>query len=266
MAVGGVLTRAGIVSPGYVRWRSEAALASVALGEHAQARRLADEELELARAFGAPRSLGVAERAAGVVATGEVGESLLRSAVDSFERAGAKLERARTLTDLGALLRRGNRRSEARGLLREALDAAHRSGARLLAARAETELRATGARPRRVVLSGVDSLTASELRVAEFAGQGLTNREIAQLLFVTPRTVEGHLTSVFRKLRLDSRNDLPAALGERTPVRSSLRCGWWTAQRPRRRPCPRWSRACARSRRGCRRRTASPASRGSTGR
>ena len=55
-------------------------------------------------------------------------------------------------------------------------------------------------------------MTASERRIAELAGQGLTNREIAQMLFITVRTVEGHLTSVFRKLRLDSRNDLEAAL------------------------------------------------------
>ena len=81
-----------------------------------------------------------------------------------------------------------------------------------MAEHAETELRATGARPRRILLTGVDSLTASERRIAELAGQGLTNREIAQALFVTARTVEGHLTSVFRKLDLDSRDQLAAAL------------------------------------------------------
>ena len=80
--------------------------------------------------------------------------------------------------------------------------------ARPLADRAETELRASGGRPRRIVLSGIDSLTASERRVAELASQGLSNREIAQTLFVTNRTVEGHLTNVYRKLRLDSRADL----------------------------------------------------------
>ena len=127
-------------------------------------------------------------------------------------RGGARLERARALTDLGAMLRRRNRRVEAREILREAVDAAHRCGAKSLAAQAETELRATGARPRRVVLSGLDSLTASERRIAELAGQGLTNREIAQMLFITARTVEGHLTSVFRKLGVDSRDELPAAL------------------------------------------------------
>jgi DNA-binding CsgD family transcriptional regulator len=153
-------------------------------------------------------------RAAGVVAGGDRGEALLREAIGALEHADAELERARALADLGALLRRRNRRIEARELLREALDAASRAGARPLAEQAETELRATGARPRRVVLRGLDSLTASEHRVAEFASQGLSNREIAQMLFITTRTVEGHLTSVYRKLRVDSRDELPAALAD----------------------------------------------------
>jgi len=212
LAVGVPLRRALITCPSYLPWRSEAALAHLALGEREQARRLADEELELATAFGAPRALGVAQRAAGVIAGGDGGADLLRHAIDAFDQGDARLERARALADLGALLRRRNRRTEARELLREALDGAHRAGARPLAAYAETELRATGARPRRVVLTGLDSLTASERRIAELASHGLTNREIAQTLFVTARTVEGHLTSVFRKLQLDSRDELPAAL------------------------------------------------------
>ena len=123
------------------------------------------------------------------------------------------LERARALVELGAHLRRANRRREARDLLREALDIAHHAGARPIADRAETELRATGAKPRRAPLRGVESLTASERRVAELAAQGLTNREIAQALFVTARTVEGHLTRTFQKLDLRSREDLAEALG-----------------------------------------------------
>jgi len=212
LAVGVGLTRALVICPSYLPWRSEAALARLVLGEREAAGRLADEEVELARAFGAPRALGVAKRAAGVVAGGERGELLLREAVDDLARGDAPLERARALADLGAMLRRGNRRSEARELLREVLDVAHRSGARPLAEYAETELRATGARPRRMLLEGLDSLTASERRVAELASEGLTNREIAQTLFITARTVEGHLTSVFRKLRLDSRDQLAGAL------------------------------------------------------
>jgi DNA-binding CsgD family transcriptional regulator len=218
LAVGARLTSGTVTCPGFLPWRSDAALAHRALGQGEPARRLADEELELARAFGTPRALGVAKRAAGVIAGGDRGVSLLRDAIDAFERGDARLERARALADLGALLRRRNRRSEARELLREALDAAHRAGAKALADQAETELRATGARPRRVVLTGLDSLTASERRIAELASQGLTNREIAQTLFITARTVEGHLTSVFRKLMLDSRDELPAALASGAPV------------------------------------------------
>ena len=218
LAVGADLTRAMVISPGFLPWRSEAALAQLALGDRESAERLSAEELELARAFGAPRALGVASRAVGIVAGGERGEGLLREAVDALERADARLERARTLSDLGAMLRRRNRRTEARQLLREALDLAHRVGAARLAEQAETELRATGARPRRVVLTGVESLTASEGRIAELASQGLTNREIAQTLFITSRTVEGHLTSIFRKLRLDSRSELHVALADSTQL------------------------------------------------
>jgi DNA-binding NarL/FixJ family response regulator len=152
------------------------------------------------------------------VAGGDRGALLLREAIDTLERGDATLERARALADLGAMLRRRNRRTDARDLLREALDAAHRAGARPLAEYAETELRATGARPRRVVLAGLESLTASERRIAELASEGLTNREIAQTLFVTTRTVEGHLTSIFRKLQVDSRSELPAALAAGIPA------------------------------------------------
>ena len=218
LAVGLGLTRALITCPSYLPWRSQAALAHLALGEREPASRLADEEVELARAFGTPRALGAAKRAAGVIAGGDRGVSLLRDAIEAFEQGDSSVERARALADLGALLRRRNRRTEARELLREALDAAHRAGARPLAEYAETELRATGARPRRVVLRGLDSLTASERRVAEFASQGLSNREIAQTLFVTARTVEGHLTSVFRKLQVESRDELPVALAGGAPV------------------------------------------------
>jgi DNA-binding CsgD family transcriptional regulator len=218
LGVGVSLTRAMVSCPSYVPWRSDAALAYLTLGDHESAERLAEEELQLARPFGTPRALGVALRAAGVVAGGDRGALLLREAIDTLERGDATLERARALADLGAMLRRRNRRTDARDLLREALDAAHRAGARPLAEYAETELRATGARPRRVVLAGLESLTASERRIAELASEGLTNREIAQTLFVTTRTVEGHLTSIFRKLQVDSRSELPAALAAGIPA------------------------------------------------
>jgi ATP/maltotriose-dependent transcriptional regulator MalT len=214
-AAGEIALATGAVSPSYLAWRSAAALVQLRLGEREAALRLAHEELELARAFGAPRVLGASLRAAGVVTAGSEGEELLREAVATLQDAGVALESARALVDLGSLLRRCNRRAEARALLREGLDIAHRAGAARVADEAETELRATGARPRRVRLSGLEALTASERRVAELAAQGMTNREIAQALFVTARTVEGHLTQTFQKLDLRSREDLGMALAAR---------------------------------------------------
>ena len=187
---------------------------TLALGDRDAALALAHEEVALARAFGAPRTLGVALRAAGRgrAARGGRGAAATRASTCSSAPGSRSSARGRWSTS-AALLRRGNRRVEAAPLLREALDVAHHAGAAPLADRAETELRATGARPRRAVLSGVEALTASERRVAELAADGLTNREIAQALFVTMRTVEGHLTSAFAKLDVRSRVELPAALG-----------------------------------------------------
>src|SRR5262249_21996688 len=211
LAAGDVLTRCAVTCPGFVPWRSQAAIALALAGEHSRARELAEQEIVYAREFAAPRALGVALHAAGFV---ESRESLLRDAVGMLAEANAPVALARAQTDLGALLRRDNRRAEARDLLREALDVAHHAHAREIAERAEAELRATGARPRRTMLTGLEALTASERRVAELAVEGLTNPQIAQSLFITRRTVEGHLTQVFAKLGVDSRQALPNALAQ----------------------------------------------------
>jgi DNA-binding CsgD family transcriptional regulator len=204
----------GGCNPAFMPWRSEAALAMLQLDRAAEARELAAEELELARTWGAPRVLGAALRAAGLVEGGSDGITLLQEAVDVLDGSPAKLEHAKARTELGAALRRANRRSAAREYLRRAVELARICGAAPLAARAETELFATGARPRRLALTGVDSLTPSERRVADMAAEGPTNREIAQALFVTPKTVEVHLSSVYRKLGISSRSQLADALGE----------------------------------------------------
>jgi DNA-binding CsgD family transcriptional regulator len=119
------------------------------------------------------------------------------------------------MADLGAALRRAGHRAESREILRPALDLAHRCGALVLTERARTELTAAGGRPRRLVLSGLDSLTPSERRVAQLAAAGLPKAEIAQHLFVTTRTVEGHLTHAYQKLDITSREQLPEALATR---------------------------------------------------
>jgi DNA-binding CsgD family transcriptional regulator len=137
---------------------------------------------------------------------------LLEQAVEVLEGSQAVTELIRSRVELGAALRRGNRRSEARQLLSEAREQAHAIGAWAIEQQAAGELRVAGARPRRLSFSGADSLTASQRRVAEMAAQGLANREIAQALFVTPRTVEQHLYNAYKKLGIQSRAELARAL------------------------------------------------------
>jgi ATP/maltotriose-dependent transcriptional regulator MalT len=126
------------------------------------------------------------------------------------------LNLARALAALGGLVRRSRRPADAREPLRQALELADACGADALAESVRTELYAAGARPRTAALSGARSLTASERRVAELAAGGATNREIAQALFVTPKTVEVHLSSAYRKLGIASRRDLPGVLASQT--------------------------------------------------
>lgn len=193
-------------------WRSEAARALSCLGERAEAVRLAEEQLELARRSELDRPIGIAALTAGIVAPRERRLALLQEAVERLERTPARLELARARVELGAARRRAGARVLARDDLRRGLELAHRAGARPLAERAREELIAAGARPRRPVFTGVEALTASELRVAQLAASGLTNREVAERLFVTERTVETHLLHVFQKLDISSRRDLGARL------------------------------------------------------
>ena len=136
----------------------------------------------------------------------------LRESITALEASGPPHELAHSHLELGAALRRDGQRSESREPLRRALELAHVSGADGLADRAREELAAAGSRPRSVLRTGVDSLTASELRTAKLAAEGLGNVEIAQRLFVTRKTVEKHLGNAYAKLEIPSRNELPAAL------------------------------------------------------
>ncbi|MGO9975574.1 MAG: helix-turn-helix transcriptional regulator [Solirubrobacteraceae bacterium] len=193
-------------------WRSDAALLATHLGQQDQAAELVDEELTLASTFGAPQAIGIALRAAGLIQGGPAGLERLARAVAVLDGTGIDLELARALTDHGAALRRGGYPRDAREPLRRGLDLALTCGALALADRAREELTAAGARPRRQRISGADALTASERRVARMAAQGMTNRQIAQALFITPNTVATHLTHTYQKLDIQSRTQLPDAL------------------------------------------------------
>ena len=197
---------------GLYEWRWHSAAAHAAAGEVDAARAVADEQLELARSFGSPRALGIGLRTCAVVDTGRDGIEMLREALLHLPKERSALERVRTLVELGAALRRSGHRTDAREPLQEALDLGRRCGALLLARRAHTELRAAGGHPRSPLRTGLDGLTPSERRVAEMAADGLTNKEVAQALFVTVKTIEMHLANVFRKLGVGSRSQLQDAL------------------------------------------------------
>jgi DNA-binding CsgD family transcriptional regulator len=205
-----------LLNPGASCWRSALALA-VAADDPAEARRLAGRELSDARRADLPRPAGIALRTRGMLEGGERGLRDLREAAGILAASGARLEQARALVELGAALRRANQRAAAREPLRTGLDLAYRCGATRLAQRARAELLAAGARPRRGALSGLEALTPSERRVAELAASGMSNPGIAQALFVTLNTVEGHLRHAYQKLSINSRGQLPAALRSTAP-------------------------------------------------
>jgi DNA-binding CsgD family transcriptional regulator len=204
---------------GYVHARSGAALALVRLGLRQRACELADAELADVRVFGAPRALGVSLRVAGLAHGGDKGLTLLSESVAVLEDGPSLLERAHSLAELGAALRRDGQRVRARGHLAEALDLAARCGARPLTTRVREELKAAGARPRREWRTGVEALTPSELRVVRMAAAGASNRDIAQELYVTLKTVEGHLARAYAKLGIERRGELaPILAREKTGV------------------------------------------------
>jgi DNA-binding CsgD family transcriptional regulator len=212
LAIGRIAEAVEIHNPAFRPWRSHAATALHALGRDGEARELATEELELARRWGAPRPIGVALCTLGLIDGDTHGDVRLREAIDVLAASPARLEHAKALVQLGAARRRRNARVEAKELLREGVELAYRCGATALVERGNEELAATGARPRKILLTGLDSLTASERRVAQLAADELSNKDIAQALFVTVKTIEVHLSNAYRKLEIGSRRELAAAL------------------------------------------------------
>ena len=195
----------GMRNPAWIPWRSD--LAAITGDQE-----LAQEELTLARQFGAPHAIGIALAGLARTEAGEARVAHLEEAVTVLAASPARLEHARALAALGTALRAARRRAAGRAALREALDLASRCGAGAVAAHAREELVADGARPRRDALRGRDALTAGELRVARMAADGLANREIAQSLFITTKTVETHLGNAYSKLAIGGRRALAEAL------------------------------------------------------
>ncbi|MEU5533959.1 AAA family ATPase [Streptomyces sp. NPDC020362] len=202
----------GYDNPALVPWRSHAARVHQRLGDDDTARELAEAELVLARRWGSPRAVATSLRTMGRLQTGPEAVTTLSEAAALLRTTPARHDLARILTDLGEALHATDRPTEARTALRQALDLADASGAAPLSERAHRALLATGARPRRKRQSGVRALTERERRIAALAAGGMDNQAIAAALFVSRRTVEFHLTHVYRKLAIDGRAGLSTAL------------------------------------------------------
>ncbi|MEV0015366.1 helix-turn-helix transcriptional regulator [Streptomyces tendae] len=203
-----------VISPVVTPWRTAVAECRLALGGGPEALALATEELRLARVWGTPRTVGRALRVLGTATGGRRGLELAEEAVRTLRDASADtdMELIPALLAQGRQLLDAGERGRARARLREAADLAERKGALRWLTLAGQALREGGARGPVASRTGADALTGSERRIAELAADGRTNTEIADLLHLARRTVETHLTSTYRKLRIRRRTELPGAL------------------------------------------------------
>jgi DNA-binding CsgD family transcriptional regulator len=208
------LEEQGRRNPSWTPWRSTAALALAHLGRRGEAADLADAELALAERFGAPVPIARALHARAVAEPDAAARAeLCTRALSALGGARAVLESVRVRLELGSALAYLGRRVEAREALRPALADADAAGAVLLAERARRELVATGLRPRQAALEGAAALTPRQRQICELAAAGRGNRAIAQQLFLSIKTVETHLAAGYRKLGVNTRAELAAALG-----------------------------------------------------
>ncbi|MES4908409.1 MULTISPECIES: AAA family ATPase [unclassified Streptomyces] len=227
------LEETGITNPAFVPWWAEAACLLAELGRPEEAADVVEWGARLARDWGTSRALGLAALARGVTTEGSPGVELLTESVELLSRSPARAEHARAEYLLGgALLEAGDPRG-AREHLRTAADLAWRCGALALAREARRRLVASGGRMREITTSPVDLLTGMERTVAGLAAAGAGNREIAESLFITVRTVEMHLTGVYRKLSVSQRAELGAALSSPTAAGPQAPA-WVSASRGRR--------------------------------
>ena len=190
-------------------WRALLARAISRHGYSEEADRLATEHLEWAEWWNRPAALGTAQRAHALAGPPEQRIERMQVAVETLAASPTRTEEAKARTELGVALLRAGQKKAGVAEVEKGLELATEAGARQTAEIAAAELEVAGAAPKRLAF---DELTASERRVAEYAAEGRTNREIAEQLFVTPKTVENHLTRVYSKLGVGSRRELKTAL------------------------------------------------------
>lgn len=198
-------------SPALVPWRSEAALLADGLGRGAQASELAAAEVSAAADAGS-RALGRALAVEAAVGSQTDAVGTAAQAVSLLETVAAPVDLARALLVQGRALATAGLNEDARRTFGRALELCERAQARPLAAAARAALVKVGGRPRRSASVGLHGLTPAEHAVAQAAARGLSNREIAESLYLSTGTVKNQLASVYRKLSLSSRSQLPDAL------------------------------------------------------
>jgi DNA-binding CsgD family transcriptional regulator len=164
------------------------------------------------RASGTDWALGIEARSRALLTDGEAAESFYREAIERLGRSRVRAELARAHLLYGEWLRRRRRRPDARKQLRIAHEMLTAMGLEAFADRAARELLATGETARERAVETSDQLTVQEARIARLARDGLSNTEIGSQLFISPRTVEYHLTKVFAKLEISSRTQLGRVL------------------------------------------------------
>jgi DNA-binding CsgD family transcriptional regulator len=169
---------------------------------------------ERARVTGTDWALGIAARSRALLTDGPAAEEFYVEAVERLSRTRMRVHLARAQLVYGEWLRRQGRRIDARAQLRAAWESFVAMGAAAFAERAHRELLATGETARRRVVETHGQLTPQEGRIAALARNGLTNPEIGERLFVSPRTVEYHLHKVFDKLGITSRHELHLVLDD----------------------------------------------------
>jgi DNA-binding CsgD family transcriptional regulator len=166
-----------------------------------------------ARASGTDWALGFEARSRALLSDGGDAEPLYREAIERLARTRVRVDLARDHLIYGEWLRRERRRLDAREQLRTAYEMFTAMGIDAFADRAARELLATGETARRRTVASSHQLTAREAQIARLAGDGLSNPEIGARLFISPRTVEYHLSKVFAKLDISARHQLHSALG-----------------------------------------------------
>ncbi|RKN41183.1 LuxR family transcriptional regulator [Streptomyces hoynatensis] len=209
---GAGLAESGLTNPLVEPWWAEAALLLAAQGRVREAMPLVEWGEQLVERWDVPRARGLLLTAQAATRSGQAAVETWERAAEALEKSSDDLGRLRAEYHLGrALLQAGHTR-QARHRLRTAADLATRCGARPAAEAARTLLLRAGGRMRPGSGSKADVLTDRERRVVSLALDGRTNREIAQRLTVTPRTVEVHLTNAYRKLGISGRAELAEAL------------------------------------------------------